>query len=122
MSIEPTCDFCGYSDKFRCKSHEEADKCENNLKEKLTRDVRPDHILPKAERDSLPHLSLTKNMGMGRVTVKTHQAGVIGRLNVSIERAGHGSGPTNFTLHPEDVEPFIEILRKAHKYTKQGIL
>lgn len=28
MSIEPTCDYCGYSDKFRCKSEAAAAGCE----------------------------------------------------------------------------------------------
>ena len=27
MSIEPTCNFCGYSDKLRCKSQKAANEC-----------------------------------------------------------------------------------------------
>lgn len=27
MSIEPTCNFCNASDKFRCKTLEEAERC-----------------------------------------------------------------------------------------------
>lgn len=29
MSIEPTCDFCGTSDKFRCKTTMDASGCES---------------------------------------------------------------------------------------------
>lgn len=34
MSIEPTCQFCGASDKFRCKNLEEATSCTSYEKHK----------------------------------------------------------------------------------------
>jgi len=124
MSIEPTCDFCGYSDKFRCKTQEEADKCDQHVKEKLTRDIRPDHTLPKAEREALPQMTLTQVMGGSNVTVQTHQTGVIERLLVTVEQGGAQGKlvPVSFIIQPNDVEPFIDLLRKARKYTKQGTL
>jgi len=120
MSIEPTCDFCGYSDKHRCKTQAQAEGCDQYRKEHLTRDIRPDRVLPNAERNALPHLSLEKDLSVGRVTVKTHQAGMIERLSVSIERPQHGSGPVHFTLQPQDIDTFIELLRKAQTYSKKG--
>lgn len=122
MSIEPTCDFCNACDKFRCRTQEEADKCESFAKDRLIRDVNPERPLPRAELNALPKVSLTKDLGVGTVTVQTHQAGEIARLSVSIERPGHGSGPVNFTLQPQDVDAFIDTIRKAQTYSKKGQL
>lgn len=111
MSIEPTCEICGASDKNRCRSLKESMTCEN------TRTCEP---MPRPTK--IPKLSLTSSMGVGEVTVATHQAGVKERLNVSIERDKHGSGPVNFTIHADSVESFINLLKTAQNYAKKGTI
>ena len=120
MSVEPTCDFCGASDKNRCRTQGQADGCDQNTRRKLTSELHPDRPLPRAERGALPKMALTKSLSTGHVSIETHQSGVIDRLTVSIERDQRSSA--TFVLQPHDVDILIDLLTKAKNYSLKGTL
>lgn len=120
MSVEPTCDFCGYSDKLRCRTREQAEGCDQYQKDKMIRDVDPHRKLPRAQQQALPRMTLDQHITAGKVSVSTHHSGVAERLSVRIEKEGRGD--IDFFLDPRDADLLIELLQRAQTYSRRGTL
>lgn len=85
MSIEPTCHFCNYSDKFRCTNKKEADTCSRYLNQQ---NYRADTIFPYR-----------------RFIISTKPNG-----DISVKR--EGSKKAVLTLHPDEAKALSAALRK----------
>lgn len=117
MSIEPTCDFCGASDKSRCKSATEAIGCNQFHKNKLIREE-TDGDMTFAEKARLPNLTMTDSLEDSDVAVSAIRANP--RLTIQIDTANEGS--VSLFLTPEEVDRFCNMLQSMKKYITKGYL
>lgn len=103
MSTEPTCEFCGASDKFRCKTQEQADECNSSEPVTVTRILAPQS---RCITTPLPYFkaeTLTVDGPNGKLSVST-----MPDRSISVKR--EDDGVVVLKLHPDEAETMIAML------------
>lgn len=109
MSVEPTCNYCGATDKFRCRTKEEADKCKGGKT----------MILPDKDRDNLPKLVMSKDLGDGTISIETHYFADSDQVALVVSYYGQESCVKMSTT---EAYKLALMIQKVVNYLEQGKL
>lgn len=111
MSIEPTCHYCGASDKGRCRTQQEADTCSQNIKRETI--LKPTSRTPKRPPAKI---SLTMEVDSGEhesIFLTSH-------ADDDPELIRIGQGARMLTLSTNDVDALIDNLNTVLQHLQQG--
>lgn len=108
MSVEPTCAYCGASDKNRCKNMEEARHCTRMM-------APPKKLYPDIREDIQAQYSIKLQSGVP-VSIETHSKEKAATYKIKMTPVAHSE--VFIGLDENDLDRMIQMLVMVRDYTK----